>query len=141
MFNIFLLINVQVVPENASQSGETILTLRGINLGSNPEDLEIKAVFTNPDVAAIDCAILPEGFQPSRQVACRLQSIRRGFTQLETPLNCRIALRLKTAQFEAGVFGFSCLAPPITTHAVFITVFFFFSGRISPLHLPLTGGG
>ncbi|KAL5113085.1 Plexin-B1 [Taenia crassiceps] len=104
---------LKVIPENATLSGQTPLTIRGINLGSELKDLEITIVFADSDLESIVCAILPEGFQPSRQVTCRLQLMRRGPKQPEAPLKCHIALRSRRARAETTFLPFTFLSPKV----------------------------
>ncbi|KAL5962337.1 Plexin-A4 [Taenia solium] len=104
---------LKVIPENATLSGQAPLTIRGINLGSELQDLEITVVFADSDLESIACAILPEGFQPSRQVTCRLQPMGRSPKQPETPLKCHIALRLRKAHAETTFLPFTFFSPKI----------------------------
>ncbi|VDK34701.1 unnamed protein product [Taenia asiatica] len=103
----------RVIPENATLSGQAPLTIRGINLGSELQDLEITVVFADSDLESIACAILPGGFQPSRQVTCRLQPMGRSPKQPETPLKCRIALRVRRAHAETTFLPFTFFSPKV----------------------------
>ncbi|CDS40514.1 plexin a4 [Echinococcus multilocularis] len=117
---------LKVIPENATLSGQTPLTIRGLNLGSELKDLEITAVFANSNMESIACTVIPEGFQPSRQVTCRLQPMKRRPKQPEAPLKCHITLRLRKAHTQTTSLPFTFLSPQIES--------------FSPQRGPIAGG-
>ncbi|VDM33483.1 unnamed protein product [Hydatigera taeniaeformis] len=104
---------LKVIPENATLSGQTALTIRGINLGSEPKDLEIAAVFEDSSLGSIACTILPKDFQPSRQVTCRLQPMWLRTKQTEGPLKCHIALRSRKSHAQTTSLPFTFFSPKI----------------------------
>ncbi|VDD82280.1 unnamed protein product [Mesocestoides corti] len=93
---------LQILPENATLSSQAPLEIRGVNLGDQPERVKIQALFEGGSLEPVPCIVLPEGFQPSRQVVCRLLPASR-IPPLDTPLPCRIVMRLEGADNQASM--------------------------------------
>ncbi|KAM7541407.1 hypothetical protein Aperf_G00000026232 [Anoplocephala perfoliata] len=114
---------LQVIPENATINGQTLLTLRGINLGGRLEDLVVAAVFPDPKLKPIPCKVLPIDFRPFRQVKCRLH---RGISS-DSPRKSRIVLQLRQNDRQTNTsLPFIFLTPKIES--------------FSPKRGPVSGG-
>nr|CDS31189.1 plexin a4 [Hymenolepis microstoma] len=84
---------LQVIPENATLEGQTQLTLRGVNLGSDTRNMAISSVLLDYNFPPISCTVLSTDFLPSRQVTCRLES-KYSIFEKPSKLAARIVLQL-----------------------------------------------